>query len=100
MNKYGYPAQLSLTDLKGSVNFYSLEVLIENCYGGCSTETLDGELNELLIEALKVNTDGDVDINVGTRPDEIDGLKNIFFSDEGIDGESITLKFLIVPFGH
>jgi hypothetical protein len=95
--EYGYPAEISLTDVAGSANFYSLEVLVEDCNDGCSNETLDGELNDLLIEELKVNTSGDVDINVGTRPDEIEGRKNIYFSDDGFDGQSITLEFLIVP---
>lgn len=96
--KYGYPAKLSLTDPERTINFYSLEVLIENCSGGgCAEENLEGTLNELLVEELKVNTSGNTDIEIIGGPQQIDGLKNIYFSDEGFNGESVEFEFFIVP---
>jgi hypothetical protein len=95
--KYGYPAEITLADPAEMANFYSLEILVQNCNSGCTDNNLDGNLNEILIEDLKVNTSGNTDVEIGGRPQEVDGLKYIYFSDEGFNGESVTLKFFIVP---
>lgn len=95
--QYGYPAEIVLTDPGETTNFYSVEVLVQNCSSGCTDEDLNGSLNEVLVEELKVNTSGNTDVEVGNGPGEIDGLKYIYFSDEGFNGESVTLKFFIIP---
>jgi hypothetical protein len=95
--KYGYPAAIIFADPAEMANFYSLEILVQNCSSGCTDNDLDGNLNEILVEDLKVNTSGNTDVEVGSRPQEIDGLKYIYFSDEGFNGESVTLKFSIAP---
>jgi hypothetical protein len=97
-SEYGYPARITLADPKESENFYSLEVLVENCEVGCSAQTLSGTLNKLLIEELDVNTDGNVDIEVGSGDDVNNrALKSIYFNDKGFQGESVTLKFFVIP---
>jgi hypothetical protein len=95
--KYGYPAEIVLTDPRTTTNFYSLEVLVQNCSSGCTDEDPKGNLNEILVEELKVNTSGNTDVEIGGDPQDIDGLKYIYFSDEGFNGESVTLKFFIIP---
>ncbi|MBT1686848.1 DUF4249 domain-containing protein [Dawidia soli] len=94
--EYGYPAQITLTDPEESANFYSLEVLVENCTGECAAETLTGKLNELLVEELKVNTSGNVDVEIG-GPQQVQGVKYIAFNDNSFNGHSVTLKFFIIP---
>jgi hypothetical protein len=95
--QYGYPAEVILDDPRETTNFYSLEVLVQNCSSGCTDDDLNGNLNEVLVEELKVNTSGNTDVEIGNGPGEIEGLKYIYFSDEGFNGESVTLKFFIVP---
>jgi hypothetical protein len=95
--QYGYPAEIVLADPREATNFYSLEVLVQNCSSGCTDDDLTGNLNEVLVEELKVNTSGNTDVEIGNGPGEIDGLKYIYFSDEGFNGESVTLKFFIIP---
>jgi hypothetical protein len=94
--EYGYPAEISLTDPREAVNFYALEILVQNCGTGC-TDDLQGGLNEVLVEELKVNTSGNTDVDIVGGPQQIDGLKYIYFSDEGFNGETVTLKFFIIP---
>ena len=95
-DKYGYPADIVFTDPSEMANYYALEVLVQNCSSGC-TDDLNGSLNEVLGEELKVNTSGNTDVEIGGGPGEIDGLKYIYFSDEGFNGEAVTLKFFIIP---
>ena len=95
-DKYGYPADIVFTDPSEMANYYALEVLVQNCSSGC-TDDLNGSLNEVLVEELKVNTSGNTDVEIGGGPGEIDGLKYIYFSDEGFNGEAVTLKFFIIP---
>jgi hypothetical protein len=95
--KYGYPAEITLTDPRATANFYSLEVLVQDCSDGCTDEDLNGMLNEILVEELKVNTSGNTDVDIGGSPQDIEGLNYIYFSDEGFSGESVTLKFFIIP---
>jgi hypothetical protein len=49
------------------------------------------------VEELKVNASGNTDVEIGGGPQDVDGLKYIYFSDEGFNGESVTLRFFIVP---
>jgi hypothetical protein len=95
-DKYGYPAEIVFADPSETANYYALEVLVQNCSSGC-TDDLNGSLNEVLVEELKVNTSGNTDVEIGGGPGEIDGLKYIYFSDEGFNGEAVTLKFFIIP---
>ena len=95
-DKYGYPADIVFTDPSEMANYYALEVLVQNCSSGC-TDDLNGSLNEVLVEELKVNTSGNTDVEIGGGPGEIDGLKYIYFSDEGFNGEAVTLNFFIIP---
>jgi hypothetical protein len=95
-DKYGYPAEIVFTDPNETATYYALEVLVQNCSSGC-TDDLNGSLNEVLVEELKVNTSGNTDVEIGGGPGEIDGLKYIYFSDEGFNGEAVTLKFFIIP---
>jgi hypothetical protein len=96
-DKYGYPAEISLADPNEAANFYALEILVQNCSSGCTGDDLNGSLNEVLVEELKVNTSGNTDVEIGGGPQQVDGLKCIYFSDEGFNGESVTLKFFIIP---
>lgn len=95
--KYGYPAEISLADPQARANYYSLEILVQNCNSGCTGDDLNGNLNELLVEDIKVNTSGNTDIELLGGAQLIDGLKFIYFSDQNFNGESLTLKFIIVP---
>ena len=95
-DKYGYPAEIVFTDPSETANYYALEVLVQNCSNGC-TDDLNGSLNEILVEELKVNTSGNTDVEIGGGPGEIDGLKYIYFSDARFNGEAVTLKFFIIP---
>jgi hypothetical protein len=97
-DEYGYPAEITLTDPHEAANFYALEILVQNCSrGDCTEGDLQGNLNEVLVEELKVNTSGNTDVDIVGGPQQIDGLKYIYFSDEGFDGETVTLKFFIIP---
>lgn len=95
--EYGYPAEIALADPRETANFYALEILVQQCSSGCTGNDLQGSLNEVLVEDLKVNTSGNTDVDIVGGPQQIDGLKFIYFSDEGFDGELVTLKFFIVP---
>jgi hypothetical protein len=97
IGKYGYPAQITFADPKGISNYYVVEVLIENCSYGCSEGNATGTVNEILVEELKVNTSGNTDVEIGGGPERIDGLRYIYLSDEGFDGETVTLKFFVIP---
>lgn len=97
VGKYGYPAQITLRDPGDSVNFYAFEVLIDDCRSGCSSSNLDGVVNELLVEEVKVNTSGNTDVNIGGGPERIDGLPYFYFNDDDFNGEAITIKFFIIP---
>lgn len=95
--EYGYPAEIALADPLETANFYSLEILVQNCSNGCTGDDLQGSLNEVLVEELKVNTSGNTDVDIVGGPQQIDGLKYIYFSDEGFNGELVTLEFFIIP---
>ena len=95
--KYGYPAQFTFSDPENEVNYYAFEVIVEDCAGGCSEETIDGVVNELLIEDVKVNTSGNIDVDIGGGPERIDGLRYIYFNDDDLDGKSVTIRFYIIP---
>jgi hypothetical protein len=97
IGNYGYPSEISFNDPENETNYYAVEVLVENCSIGCSEETLDGKLNELLVEEVKVNTSGNTDVEIGGGPERIDGLKYIYFNDDQFDGKTIALKFFIIP---
>jgi hypothetical protein len=95
--QFGYPAEIILDDPRETTYFYSLEVMVQNCSSGCTDDDLSGNLNEVLVEELKVNTSGNTDVEIGNGPGEIEGLKYIYFSDQGFNGEAVTLKLFIVP---
>jgi hypothetical protein len=97
IGKYGYPAKITLRDPADSVNYYAFEVLIDDCRSGCSSTNLDGVVNELLVEEVKVDISGNTDVNIGGGPERIDGLPYVYFNDDDFNGESITIRFYIIP---
>lgn len=97
VGKYGYPAQISFNDPADSDNYYAFEVIVQHCASGCSGTTLDGAVNELLVEEVKVNTSGNADVNIGGGPERIDGLPYIYLNDDDFNGKTITLKFFVIP---
>ncbi len=97
LGEFGYPASVTFTDPGDELNYYALEVFVDQCDEGCQETEISGELNELLIEDVKVNTSGNTDITISSGPDGIDGLRYIYFSDNGLTGDQFTLDFYIIP---
>ena len=97
LGEFGYPASVTFTDPGDELNYYALEVFVDQCDEGCQGTEISGELNELLIEDVKVNTSGNTDITISSGPDGIDGLRYIYFSDNGLNGDQFTLDFYIIP---
>lgn len=97
IGEYGYPAEVTFQDPLGVTNYYSLEVFVEECSAGCSDQAIEGELNEVLIEDLDVDTGGTTDVIIGGGPEAIDGFRYLYFEDDSFDGEVFTFNFFIIP---
>ncbi len=97
IGEYGYPAQITFRDPEHTVNYYALEVFVEDCSEGCVTTGISGELNELLIEELEVDTDGSTDVNIGGGPETLGGFRYLYFEDDSFNGEVFSYSFYIVP---
>ena len=97
LGEYGYPASLTFADPGDEENFYALEVFVDNCVNDCTENGISGDLNELLVEDIKINTSGNTNITIGLGPEGIDGLRYIYLSDNGFNGEAFTLDFYIIP---
>jgi hypothetical protein len=97
LGEFGYPASITFSDPADEVNYYALEVFVNQCQEGCAESETFGELNEVLIEEVKVNTSGNTTITISEGANGIEGLRYIYFSDNGFDGETISLDFYIIP---
>lgn len=97
LGEYGYPAHVTLSDPVNESNFYAVEVFVEDCKDGCDEFSASGEINELLIEDVKVNISGTTDITIGAGPEFIEGARYLYFADTGFDGKDFTLDFFIIP---
>lgn len=97
IGEYGYPAEITFTDPANEVNYYTLEVFVDDCADGCDEQGISGELNELLIEDVKVNTSGNVDIEIGAGPEGIDGSRYLYLTDNGFNGQPFSFKFYVIP---
>ncbi|MFY0600024.1 MAG: DUF4249 domain-containing protein [Cyclobacteriaceae bacterium] len=95
--EYGYPATLSFSDPANQANFYAIEVWVQSCEQGCDETAVSGQLNELLVEDIKVETSGNVDINLGAGPEGIDGIPYFYFTDNGFDGETFEVDLFLIP---
>lgn len=96
VGEYGYPASITFEDPVGS-NYYLVELLVEDCGGGCDPRLFTGMINELLIEDLEVETSGNVDVSIGSGPETIDGFPYFYFNDVGFEGETYTFNFFVIP---
>ena len=97
LGEFGYPASLTFTDPKDEKNYYALEVFVDDCADGCDENGITGDLNELLIEDVKVNVSGNTDITIGEGPEGIEGVRYIYLSDNGFNGQTFALDFFIIP---
>lgn len=94
---YGYPAEITFIDPANEVNYYTLEVFVDDCADGCNEQGISGELNELMVEDVKVNTSGNVDIEIGEGPEGIDGSRYLYLTDNGFNGQPFSFKFYVIP---
>lgn len=97
LGEYGYPASVTFTDQADEANYYLLEVLVDHCEDGCETNTVSGNLNEILVEDVKVDNSGNTDITIGSGPEDINGSRYLYLSDNGFDGQAFTLDFYVIP---
>ncbi len=97
LGEFGYPAHVTFLDPEESINYYMIEVFVDDCADGCREDDIAGTLNELLVEDVKVDPSGNTDIHIGGDPADIEGDPYLYFSDNEFNGQQFTFDFYLVP---